>query len=839
MSILVQKIEGITEPQTTVMPRNAATIIVDDPISRAKDLLSLAHSIPNGINFEHTRELALECVDEILEHWLPDGELKGREYKACNPTREDSSPDSFSINTVTGVWSDFATDDKGGDLISLVAYLAGLKYQSEAAITILELIAGLRTDDALVVAKRNTKKKISPKPEYTAIMPIPEEAMSKRPLFFGMELGSPVATWEYRNAAGQAMFYVNRFNAATGGKSFLPQTFCKDSTGWEQWKMMAPPVPRPAYGLDRLADRPDATVIFTEGEKSADAAQRLFPDFVAVTTMNGSKSPEKSDFTPFAGRKIYIAADNDDAGLGYQNALIQLLRSADADVAMVMRLEMLKKNGQPLADGYDLADAEANEWTADDLAKLGDSLWEPVSNVDPVPPNFDAPKPTNKNSKAEPNDKKLSQLGYAMQFAIQNHGGNVAHFSNQVLAYSDGYWPALDINVEIKKPLLAAMGDVTANMVNAVFELVKIHYGIRPELFERKSGLSCLNNGTLNPITGKLLPHSVEHYLTNKLDINYDAEAKCPLWLQTLGEIFEPDIDRAEKLELLQEYIGYCLIPDTRMCKFVWMIGPGGNGKSLILDVVEELIGKANITNAHIDRFQDKFVRAELQGKLVNISSEMSSDATIADSYLKQIVSGDSVEAERKHEPSFSFRPYVRIIASTNKLPRLQDHSDGFARRAIFITFNRKFTESEQDKQRKSKLLAELPGILNWAVAGLQRLMERGAFTIPASSKAAVEQYRMNSDPVRQFAESFLQKATDKSQKVASGLLYDRYREWSLANGYKAAASNTFAERLTDIGFEKKKASSGAKWNAAFNDPNGSATNIGYSMPLSASHYDV
>lgn len=117
-------------------------------IATAKGLLSLYHSIPNGLNFEHTKALALECIDEVLERWLPDGKLSGREYKACNPTREDGSPDSFSINVETGVWGDFATGDFGGDLISLVAYLEGCERQTDAALKILEFIAGLNADDA-------------------------------------------------------------------------------------------------------------------------------------------------------------------------------------------------------------------------------------------------------------------------------------------------------------------------------------------------------------------------------------------------------------------------------------------------------------------------------------------------------------------------------------------------------------------------------------------------------------------------------------------------------------------------------------------------------------------
>ena len=118
------------------------------------------------------------------------------------------------------------------------------------------------------------------------------------------------------------------------------------------------------------------------------------------------------------------------------------------------------------------------------------------------------------------------------------------------------------------------------------------------------------------------------------------------------------------------------------------MVGEGGNGKSLILNVMTSLIGKENISYAQLEDLENKFVRAELQGKLLNMSSEMSSNATISDGYLKQLTSGDSIQAERKNEKPFSFKPYARIVGATNVLPRLLDHSGGFGRRAMIMRLN-------------------------------------------------------------------------------------------------------------------------------------------------------
>ena len=779
--------------------------------------MTLDASMEGGVNFDFTNELAFECQDDIFDRWLPDGEIRGKQYTALNPTRKDTSFGSFMINTETGVWKEFAGEDheSGSDLISLVAYVEGGITQTEAARLILQHIAsGSESIAAARVAKGDFKKRIE-QPQFTAVMPVPEDALTRRPIYLGTRLGKPTATWAYRNAAGEVLFFQNRFDTAAG-KTYLPQTYCKDKNGHASWHLKAPPEPRPAYGLDRLAANPVAPVLFTEGEKAADAAQRLFPDFVAVTTLNGAKSPEKTDLMPFAGRTVYIAPDNDEAGIAYAKSLNDLLSAVGAQVAAIMDLKLLTKPGSELPKGYDLADALRDGWTAQTLADLGHDLW--IDNPW-MTPSEDALEDKGASVPASPRLSGRKQDPSPMQMAKELgqklFGGRLACFDGKMLSYTDGYWKILKQELEVKKPILDFLGDeATPQKINAIFELLRTNHAADSTMFERKSNLICLKNGTLDPTSGELLPHSPDHKLTNALRIDFSPKAECALWLQTLDEIFAPDDDKKSKITLLQEYSGYCLIPDTTMHKFLWLVGAGGNGKSLVLSVLQALVGSANISNAAIERLQDKFVRAELFGKLVNISSEMSAQATISDGYLKQITAGDEIEAERKFEPSFSFRPYARLIGATNSLPRLLDHSDGFARRAIILQFNRQFTENERDIHREEKLMAELPGILNWAVAGLQNLLRRGYFEPPPSSQKAIESYRLDSDPVRQFLLDIADETVffNFKEGVRSSDVYERYRTWATENGYQNLSSSTLGGRLASLGYVKRRANTGFRW---------------------------
>ncbi len=96
------------------------------------------------LDFDAINRAALGSLPALLRRWLPDGHLVGREYTARNPTRADRRPGSFRINIRSGKWADFATGDKGGDVVSLAAYLSGTG-QAEAARALADML-GVRHD---------------------------------------------------------------------------------------------------------------------------------------------------------------------------------------------------------------------------------------------------------------------------------------------------------------------------------------------------------------------------------------------------------------------------------------------------------------------------------------------------------------------------------------------------------------------------------------------------------------------------------------------------------------------------------------------------------------------
>lgn len=418
-------------------------------------------------------------------------------------------------------------------------------------------------------------------------------------------------------------------------------------------------------------------------------------------------------------------------------------------------------------------------------------------------------------------DKKNGVSINASNFAETTFNYKLAFAQEQFRAYGNGYWAPLDQRVGIDKPLAEFMGSsATPSRIAELREMLKTLYCLPQDAFSTHSNLICVNNGTLDPLTGKLHQHSPSHNLKNKLDITWSESATYPVWLQTLDEIFGRDPDANAKKLLLQEYFGLCLVPITTFHKFLWFLGGGGNGKSLVIDVLVQLLGRENISFLDIERIEDKFARAELYGKLVNISSEMSAKATVADGHLKQIVGGDIIEAERKNQSPFSFKPYTRVIAATNELPHLRDSSDGFFRRAIILKFNRKFEEHEQDRNRLNTLITEMPGVLTWAVKGLQSLMARQRFDIPPSSVELTQRYRIESDSVMLFAEECLEVSDDKIDFLTPTELYQNYCGWCNDSGHRNRWSEiNFKKRLEGLGFEQYRPGGRRQWKVKYTAP--------------------
>src|SRR5262249_886273 len=296
----------------------------------------------------------------------------GYEYAVRTPLRNDQHEGSFKINWKKGEWGDFAMGESGGDLISLVAYLGGIS-QVDAARELAATFGIPVPKLSGTPASANAEKR-----DANLVMPAPADAPA--PPTTHPTRGRPNQSWPYKDAAGGVIGYVLRFDVADG-KEFRPLTLWRDSvSGRLEWRWESWPPERTIYGLQELAGRPGAPVVVCEGEKATDAARRLLPGFVVVTSPNGSKSADKADWSPLRGRNVVIWPDADSPGDEYAKGVSKCAADVEAKtIAVVSKPDAVK-------EGWDAADALAEGLTTADAAKfIADAVsWERKTATDPL-----------------------------------------------------------------------------------------------------------------------------------------------------------------------------------------------------------------------------------------------------------------------------------------------------------------------------------------------------------------------------------------------------------------------------------------------------------------------
>jgi P4 family phage/plasmid primase-like protien len=404
-------------------------------------------------------------------------------------------------------------------------------------------------------------------------------------------------------------------------------------------------------------------------------------------------------------------------------------------------------------------------------------------------------------------EKKIDQLDIASSMIEIVDKKNLLYCLSSFWKWNDsGVWEAVDdrcLKKEVHLIMLRYFSEIpiTLGQVAGVLDLAKTECFIQGQEFnENKSSINCLN-GELDFVGGEweLSSHEREHYRTTQIPVNFDQSAEAPRFKKFIYEIFDSDKEPMKKARLIMECIGYTLTSSCDYEKFIMLIGQGANGKSVLLSVLEALVGRKNVAAVQPSQFENKFQRSHLKDKLANIVSELKVGAKIDDEALKAITSGEASTVEQKHKTPYELHPYSTCWFGTNHLPHTKDFSNAMFRRAIVIPFNRVFMECEQDRGLKNALINELPGILNLALEAFKGVIETGVFTHVQEVEEAKNDWRIETDQVTQFVEDCCKIST--STRIETGELYIAYTEWADDNGiHNKIAKTTLSARLKRFG---------------------------------------
>ena len=292
-----------------------------------------------------------------------------------------------------------------------------------------------------------------------------------------------------------------------------------------------------------------------------------------------------------------------------------------------------------------------------------------------------------------------------------------------------------------------------------------------------------------------------------RLRYTFDAAAHAPLWHQTLLEIFPQASPHDHRIEVLQEFFGYCLLTGNhRFETFLILIGDGVNGKSVILEVLRGLLGRENVSNVPLDAFEAQFSKADMIGRLANIATDMQRMPRVQEGTLKQLVSGEPLQIDRKFKPATTAYPTAKLVFATNHLPPFADTTDGLWRRMVVIPFFMQFTEERVDRYRARTIVTdEISGIVNWALDGARRLLTQDSFTRCAVCDRAKSDHRHDSDPFRQFLDECCE--IEATQSVLVDELYEAYMGFCRASGKFLKAKSELGKQLSRLaGVSRRRA---------------------------------
>jgi putative DNA primase/helicase len=357
--------------------------------------------------------------------------------------------------------------------------------------------------------------------------------------------------------------------------------------------------------------------------------------------------------------------------------------------------------------------------------------------------------------------------------------------------YRDGVYEAIDAN-NLSRLLRDIVHEYQENAWNPRLESAYIEALKRetPRVDKLDADRNFLNfeNGMLNIHNGKLSHHSPKYHSCIRIPIEFNPEAEAVLFKKFLGEVFMED---DSLIQLVAEIMGYCLTGETRAQKAFMFYGHGANGKSVLAAVIRALVGKENVASVPLRELQNSFARLDLVDKTVNLVTEAEFDSKgMATEIFKAMVSGDVIRVEIKNGASFSYAPMAKFISCHNNLPYSRDHRHGLIRRLIILPFRRQFTEEEQDLDLLDKLLEELPGIMNFALEGLQCLQKNNyKFTKCVAVQELLEDFTKNINPMVAFVDECI--SINGNNRLFNGDAWEAFKEWCRQNGHKTSAEIT------------------------------------------------
>ncbi|GAA4413798.1 phage/plasmid primase, P4 family [Quisquiliibacterium transsilvanicum] len=339
----------------------------------------------------------------------------------------------------------------------------------------------------------------------------------------------------------------------------------------------------------------------------------------------------------------------------------------------------------------------------------------------------------------------------------------------------------------------------SAKTVNAVLTLARAERGIATpaDAWDRDPMVLNTPAGPIDLETGKPLAVVTDRDLFTHLTAAApDPAMRTPTWLRFTSEIFGNDL---EMVEFLQRLAGYCLTGDRREQVLPFFYGTGANGKSVLVDLMLELMGSYALNLPAEALMRQQHVAhptelAQLRGRRLAVSSELEDGAYWAESRIKSLTGDATLTARFMRQDHFTFKMTQKHIVVGNFKPRLKGDDPAIARRMVLVPFVEKFTGHRCDPLLSHKLRAEYPGILAWMIDGARKWAREGLL-IPQKVRDASAEYLNANDDITLWVDECC--VTGAAHRTPTAVLYKSFAGWKEANGERPQSVNPWAARMS------------------------------------------
>jgi putative DNA primase/helicase len=371
---------------------------------------------------------------------------------------------------------------------------------------------------------------------------------------------------------------------------------------------------------------------------------------------------------------------------------------------------------------------------------------------------------------------------------------HIIKLNNQLHLYDNGIYVSGKQRIEFE--MLKIYPEMNRSKRIEVFDYLNVL--VQETEKPMDANLIAFRNGIFDIMSGQLIPFSPDHIITNRIEWDYNPNAKNDLVDEVLNKVSCGD---CKIRALLEEIVGYCFYRRNELGKAFILTGDKSNGKSTFLDMIKTVLGERNIAALDLAELNDRFSTVTLFGKLANIGDDIGDEFIPNTGVFKKLVTGEELKGEYKGQDPFFFHSYAKQLFSANNIPRLGKGKDSAAikRRLIIVPFEARFSVDDPDFKPYIKYDLRKQGAVEYLIilglAGLKRVLETLTFTNSEKVQKSIDEYEEINNPVIGFFKEAIREEI-KIENEPTNEVYKHYQEYCIRSNLQPLSNIEFSKQV-------------------------------------------